>query len=164
MPMMLRPGVLIGTVYRLAKPSLSPSGPAPSPRQPPGSPPVVPLIGDKRYYGETPAGLAPGRQGERGHLGRREADPGVGSSQRFARIHLAARHFRGRGRRFLASGLRQIVAEAPNPYPGFSQAWLVVKDGVSGQSQSQSCTSASSYLPLSKADLRPRLPRRRLWD
>ena len=43
-PSFLARGVLIGTVHGLAEASLSPSGPAPSPRQPPRSLPVVPLI------------------------------------------------------------------------------------------------------------------------
>src|ERR1039458_1868882 len=51
-------------------------------------------IGDQRYYGGAPEGLAPGQQGERGHLGRQDAGPGVASWQSFSRIHLAARHFR----------------------------------------------------------------------
>ena len=40
-------------------------------------------------------------------------------------------------------------------YPGFSQAWLVVVHGASGSISKPVCTSASSYLRLSKADLRP---------
>lgn len=39
-PSFLARGVLIGTVHGLAEASLSPSGPAPSPRQPPGSLPA----------------------------------------------------------------------------------------------------------------------------
>ena len=123
-------GVLIGTVHRLARASLSPSGPSPLPRSSPRIPPVVPLIPHQRYYGGDTEGLAPGQQGERGHLGRRDAGPVVASWQSFSRIHLAARHFRYR--RFPASRLRPIVAGAPNRYPGFSHAWLVVEYGASG--------------------------------
>ena len=114
----------------LARASLSPSGPSPLPPYRPRIPTVVPSIRDRGYYGGDTGGLAPGQQGEGGQLGRRDAGPGVASWQSYSRIHLAARHFRCP--RFPASRLRPIVLGAPNPYSGFSQAWLAVEHEASG--------------------------------
>ena len=95
-------------------------------RQSPGSLPVVPLTPIRGTTGRLPGDSRPVGRVSEGFLGAVRLVLGAGSSQWFTRIHFAARHFWGRGRGFLASGLRPIVGGGPNPHPGSSQAWLVM--------------------------------------
>jgi hypothetical protein len=55
-------------------------------------------------------------RGQRGHRGRPDDSYRAVASHRFERMPLAVRDLRSK--RCSAPGLRPIVAEGPNPYPG----------------------------------------------